>query len=131
MVKAAQFNKLAKKRSSDLCRKYNLKFQPSDDSNPLLRIILENNYIQLRFLYGPPEFHVELAFTDKSSKHKKEYSLGDLANIPRIMTWLKGYVADKRLSDFEAEIDWLCQLLEEFGDELILEPKCLLQGLNK
>ncbi len=130
MFNAEQFNILSKKRSSGLCKKYNLQFLPTDDSDPVLCVILENNHIQLRFLYGPPEFHIELALTDKSSNENDKYSLLDLAKVPRIMNWLKEYVADNQSTKPEAEVNWLCSLLEEFGDELLCETKPLLQELD-
>jgi hypothetical protein len=128
MINPSEFNDLVKKYSETLRKRYALAFKPSADKQPIFCATLENDQIGIRMLYGPPEFHVELGLTNKSDG--KRYSLGDLAQLSSVSNWLKAFTPNSNLSSVEAEIDWLCQFLEAFGDKLFLKDKVLLDELN-
>jgi hypothetical protein len=98
---------------------------------------LTKGVLEIDFLYGPPEFHVEFALRDKTASNQHAVGLGDLFGDTSIRQWCEAHsprasitIVDNRRTITE-QVNWYCHLLEETCGPLFTDPSSFMAKFRK
>lgn len=98
---------------------------------PIVR--LSSHELVIDFLYGPPEFHIEMALRDPVRPDGRAVSLGDLFSVPSVRQWAESHRLTSATGkpSITYELEWHCKLLVDTCGELFTSPAEFLQRYRK
>ena len=120
----------------NFAKEFNLQNPILRSSAPLyvIEITKPDMSIKLDFLYGPPEFHLEMILVYNPNKmNEARYGLAELFRNISIKKWVydqKFEPMDNGKALFEQEAEWYCKMLTETCKKAFENPADFFKDLD-